>query len=153
MPGYVQHIVFGLFFAMAAFFALAFFGVHLGPNLRILCVLLAAVFSVFPDIDNRRAKVYSVYELGVFLLVSALLVAELSGSLGLMAFALVGWGLTHRTIIAAIKPRHRGITHDVLTAVIVSSLMGLASLLFLETAIPGAFVLAGYVSHIMADNL
>lgn len=151
---YRGHITTGILFGAATATGLAFTplarglttGQKVADAASVVC--LAALFSLFPDIDIKSKGQMLFYRL--FLLFDGyLLVREMYKEAAVLGF------LTLLPIIS----RHRGWTHTIFSAILIPSPLLLAPMYLAKSwgALDGLpyylGAVAGYVSHLIADGM
>jgi inner membrane protein len=121
----------------------------LGLPITLQSVAAAALGSLLPDADHHKTKMFKIVCLAIGIAASYLALSPFKQGLGqtngsLAAFA---FGTAAALSYAAFKPRHRGITHTLLAAVIFGAALYFAS----GTAVAVAGFTA-YLSHLLADK-
>jgi len=143
-----EHLLIGLLLggAIAAFMGLS-------PFMIILAAAISGFSALVPDIDHDSSKVRQITDVSIP--VFALFVSISGGCSGfsctfedwqgiiVSALAMVG---AYMILITYFKPKHRGITHTIVVALLYGALIFLMS--NFNFAI---FALAGYMSHLVAD--
>ena len=144
-----EHLLIGLVVggAIAAFMGMT-------PFMIIIAAAVAGFSALAPDIDHDSSKVRQVADFTVPIF--ALFFSVSSGCAGFTcsfedwqgiltaALAMVG---AYAVIITYLKPRHRGIVHTLVFAVLYGVLLFVISNLTFAI-----FGFAGYVSHLLADK-
>lgn len=143
-----EHLLIGLLLggAIAAFMGLS-------PFMIILAAVISGFSALAPDIDHDSSKVRQITDVSIP--VFALFVS-VSGSCSgfacsfedwqgiiISALAMVG---AYAILLTYFKPKHRGITHTIVVALLYGALIYLMSNFTFAI-----FALAGYFSHLIAD--
>ncbi|MFH1221738.1 MAG: metal-dependent hydrolase [Candidatus Micrarchaeota archaeon] len=126
----------------------------LGWQAALIPIALAAFSALVPDIDHGESKIRQFSDLAaiafaVFFAVAAKCPAfacTLSSWQDTAVYALAIFG-AYAIVMTYVMPRHRGIIHSILFAVIYAVL-----LLLLSNLQFALFGLAGYLSHLLADR-
>jgi len=151
MGDFTEHIFFGLFAgALILLFAEDF--LTLAPDIATTSVMAVVIGSVLPDIDHKNSYVHravrAFLSLSAGALTAFLLPLQLHQRLGLgvIAFVLVF------SIFYFKKIRHRGFTHSISFAVMLSSVTVISTVILLASAVPGIALGIGLLSHLVLDK-
>ncbi len=120
-----------------------------------LAGIIGGIAALAPDIDHDSSKIRKAADItvpifGVFFSLSSACYADVECIIAdwraIIISALAITGL-YTTVITYLKPKHRGITHTILFALVFFFLLFTISNLSFAL-----FGLAGYVSHLLADQ-
>ncbi len=151
MGNFKEHVLFGLLLAAAVSY---FFKeqIILSNIQLIIAVILVVIGSVLPDIDHKKAYVHraakafiSIGGAALTMLLTPLPVYyrfSIAATVFLFLYAL----------ISAIKIKHRGFTHTITFALIVTALTSLATALIIQSAYTGLTISLGLASHLILDK-
>lgn len=148
MPNYYTHVFFGLLSFIAVYYL---FYSHIPEGLLFISAFASFIASIFPDIDQKDSKVFKSVKSLILIVFSIFIIATLIENVALMLFVLASWAVSHEAILAAVKPKHRGIMHSIISAFAFSALFSIAGFAIYGSIIPGIFSLASYYSHIVLD--
>lgn len=131
------HVLFGL--AAGVIFAYFF-------NIDYFLVVFAVLGALAPDIDHDSSKIRKIIDwsfpvLAFFMSYSYFRI--INEMVFVYALALIG---VYHTVITYLKPKHRGITHTLVFAFIISAIV-----YFMFSLNAGILFFIGYASHLLAD--
>ena len=153
-----QHLLVGLFAVFGILFVFSLF-YNLSPQLIVVTVVPLAFGSILPDIDHPSSKVRKIFNL--FLLIFSLTLSYIFLSFIFEFNFLFIFFLFLVTIIIflavnAIIPRHRGLLHRGVSAVLFGILCFLITWKIFDfqiSIISGVCGVIGYSSHLIVDRL
>lgn len=151
MGGFKEHIIFGfLAAATVAYFLKG--SVELNYLEAAASAIAIAVGSVLPDIDHKNAyvhravKAFTSIGAAVITIIYAPFPIHFSFATASMTFLGVYTGFS------AIKLKHRGFTHSISFAVMLSGMAAVTSIYTLASVVPGLALGLGIISHLALDS-
>ncbi|MFB6213331.1 MAG: metal-dependent hydrolase [Candidatus Nanohaloarchaea archaeon] len=151
MGDFSEHVLFGFLFAAVSYYFLSswFFTT---PAMMVAAVAAVFVGSVLPDIDHRKsyvhrsAKAFTSISAGISVLLFAPVDYRYRFVLAVIAVLLI------YSAIAAVKLRHRGVTHSISFCLAVTAAMAVTGVYAAGSAIPGLALGTGLFSHLLLDR-
>jgi membrane-bound metal-dependent hydrolase YbcI (DUF457 family) len=151
MGDFTEHVLFGfLTAAMASYFLKQ--NIALGVPEATASSIAVVIGSVLPDVDHKKAyvhravKAFSSIGAGVFAVVFLPFEIHYNFVVAAAAFLTVYIGFS------TIKMTHRGFTHSVSFAAIISSIAVISSVFLLGSPAPGVAAGLGLLSHLVLDQ-
>lgn len=151
MGNFTQHVVFGLLAASVTMYLLDSYFTLDQTSLALTSVAFI-VGSVLPDVDHDKAYAHKGAKVLISLgsAVATVLYAPVPIHLGLAAAA----GVFTFTYVAfdSISMSHRGFTHSLSFAAIITSIGVIAAVYLIATPLPGLALMIGTLSHLLLDR-
>lgn len=151
MGDFTEHILFGLLSAaLISYFSKGI--IVLEPLNTFAASIAVVVGSVLPDIDHKNSYVHRAVKAftSIAAAVSAVIFLPLPIHQRYVVAAMAF--LSIYTSFSLAKIRHRGFTHSISFAVIVTSLSVIASIFLLYSMLPGLAIGVGLMSHLVLDR-
>lgn len=151
MGDFSEHILFGFLSASVISYILKGLLV-LQPTEALAASLAVVVGAILPDVDHKKSYVHRALK------------AFTSIATGISAVIFLPLPIHQRYVIAAmaflavytsfslVKIRHRGFTHSISFATIVTSIAVIASTYLLYSFVPGLALGVGLASHLLLDG-
>ena len=112
-------------------------------------LLAAAVLGAWlPDVDHQKTRIFHFALAVVFALVFAFAYLSIDATHSVKVFSATAIGLASALALFLLKPRHRGITHHPVAALIFGALVFLAS----QNAFAALNGCIAYGAHLAADR-
>src|SRR3990167_3194287 len=141
MSSYKMHLFVGIVLWALLTAALLYFNI-LSPTKHIAIILLgipiSLLFSIFADLDSESSFIFRKYHLFSLILVIVLIALAFFKKLAIFYFGAIAVLLLS---IAIIFLKHRGVMHDVITA------LAIASIFALWNWVIALYLLIAYLGH------
>lgn len=129
------HVAVGMILSAIAFY-------FLFKTLDPMLVAIAGFAALIPDLDTELSKGKKLLDLVVILLAG---IIAITTKIWILFFAIVG---AYFILYKFFKPKHRGITHTILSCLVFSVLV-----YFVAGTMPAFATFLGYLSHLLLDKL
>ena len=151
MGDFSEHILFGFLSASVISYIVKGLLI-LQPSEALAASIAVVVGSILPDVDHKKSYVHRAVK------------AFTSIAAGISAVIFLPLPIHQRYVIAAmiflavytsfslVKIKHRGFTHTISFAAIVTSLAVITSVIFLYSIVPGIALGVGIGSHLLLDG-
>lgn len=151
MGDFSEHILFGFLSASVISYIVKGLLI-LQPSEALAASIAVVVGSILPDVDHKKSYVHRAVK------------AFTSIAAGISAVIFLPMPIHQRYVIAAmiflavytsfslVKIKHRGFTHTISFAAIVTSLAVITSVIFLYSIVPGIALGVGIGSHLLLDG-
>jgi len=151
MGDFSEHILFGFLSASVISYILKGLLV-LQPTEALAASLAVVVGAILPDVDHKKSyvhravKAFTSIATGISAVIFLQLPIHQRYVIAAMAFLAV------YTSFSLVKIRHRGFTHSISFATIVTSIAVIASTYLLYSFVPGLALGVGLASHLLLDG-
>lgn len=151
MGDFSEHVLFGASLG-TVFFVLTSQYIDYASTEVLAAFLTILIGSVLPDIDLKNSYVFRSTKAFVSILAGAIVFIYANTSvLNKFSFAVAAF-LLAITFFRIVPVHHRGLTHTIRFAVILSSISVIAGVITVDTALPGIGLFIGLMSHLLLDG-
>lgn len=150
MPHYRYHVLGALFAFFVLFVGFRAVDLILTPAVWFFSLLVCLFSSLIPDIDSKKSKIYRITMDLIVIIIAILIIIFMFDNFSLMLWLLLFWFLISGVLHLPFK--HRGFIHSIWVGIFYAFVIGLISLILLETFVPGFFAFLGYFSHLVLDK-